>query len=79
MPAEIYAWKAADHDRPRAAAVQLKNRDQFISAFSRGLSALAFDSDASGNGTFLLGHWDETFSYDGPYVDPTSILHSEDR
>lgn len=79
VPAEIYAWKASDHDRPRAAAVQLKNREQFLKAFSEGLSALVFESDGAGSGTFLMGRWDETFSYDGPYVDPTSILHSEDR
>ena len=59
VPAQVYAWKASDQDRPKAAAVQLRNREQFISGFARGLAALGFERDAASNGTYLLGHWDE--------------------
>ena len=39
--------------------VQLRNREQFLKAFSRWLACLGYERDASGNGVFLLGHWDE--------------------
>jgi predicted GNAT superfamily acetyltransferase len=55
VPATIYAWKASDRDRERAAAVQLQNRARFQDAFSRGLAVLGFDCDAQGNGVFELG------------------------
>lgn len=55
VPAEIYAWKATDRDRPRALEVLLKNRSLFQSAFARGLAVLGFERDAEGNGTYLLG------------------------
>lgn len=77
VPAEVYDWKSTDRDRPKAEQVQLHNREQFLNAFAQGQAALGFETDAVGNGTFLLGRWDETFSYDGPYVDPTSILSPE--
>lgn len=59
VPAQVYAWKASDADRPKAAAVQLRNRDQFINAFAHGLAALGFERDSAGNGAFLLGRWEE--------------------
>jgi predicted GNAT superfamily acetyltransferase len=63
VPAEIYTWKASDQNRARAAEVQKRNRQQFLSAFSHGLAALDFERDSAGNGTFLLGRWDEDWSY----------------
>jgi predicted GNAT superfamily acetyltransferase len=63
VPAEIYAWKASDQDRSRAADVQKVNRQRLLSAFSSGLAALSYERDSAGNGTFLLGHWDEDWSY----------------
>jgi predicted GNAT superfamily acetyltransferase len=63
VPAEIYAWKASDQNRARAAEVQKKNRHQFLAAFSRGLAVLDYERDPAGNGAFLLGHWDEDWSY----------------
>ena len=55
VPAAIYAWKASDTDRQRAAEVQLENRSKFQQAFARGLAVLGFDCDAQGNGVFELG------------------------
>jgi predicted GNAT superfamily acetyltransferase len=62
VPAEIYSWKASEADRPKAGKVQLRNREDFLSAFSRNLAALGYQRDSAGNGTFLLGHWDEDWS-----------------
>jgi predicted GNAT superfamily acetyltransferase len=62
VPAQVYAWKASDVDRPKAAEVQERNRGQFIEAFARGLSALGYERDSAGNGAFLLGRWDEDWS-----------------
>lgn len=77
VPAEIYSWKSSSNERSKAAAVQLRNREQFLNAFSQGLAALGLDRDAEGNGSFLLGRWDEDWSYEGPYVDPTKSLPEE--
>jgi predicted GNAT superfamily acetyltransferase len=63
VPAQIYAWKASDADRPRAAEVQKRNRQQFLDAFRQGLVALGYESDGEGKGSFLLGRWDENWSY----------------
>ena len=63
VPAEIYAWKEQPDTRQKAAGVQLRNREAFLSAFSRGLSCLGYERDAQGNGRFLLGRWDEDWSY----------------
>ncbi|HET9363823.1 MAG TPA: GNAT family N-acetyltransferase, partial [Candidatus Angelobacter sp.] len=63
VPAQIYAWKASDLDRPRAAEVQKKNQGQFHAAFSQGLAALGYERDGQENGAFLLGRWDENWSY----------------
>ena len=63
VPVEIYAWKEQPDTRQKAAAVQLRNREAFLAAFSRGLACLGYERDASGNGRFLLGRWDEDWSY----------------
>ena len=55
VPAAIYAWKASDEDRARAAEVQLGNRNRFQEAFKRGLAVLGFVRDEEGNGVFELG------------------------
>jgi predicted GNAT superfamily acetyltransferase len=59
VPAEIYAWKASPQHRHKAEQVQARNRELFLDAFSRGLAVLGFERDAIGNGTFLLGKWEE--------------------
>lgn len=63
VPAQIYEWKAAEATRGRAAEVQARNREQFLKAFSEGLAVLGYERDAEGNGTFLLGKWEEKWSY----------------
>jgi predicted GNAT superfamily acetyltransferase len=63
VPAQVYAWKASAADRQKAAEVQKRNREQFLSAFSQGLTALGYERDAQENGAFLLGRWDENWSY----------------
>jgi predicted GNAT superfamily acetyltransferase len=63
VPAQIYEWKAAAETRAKAQQVQEHNREQFLRAFSHGLAVLGYERDAEGNGKFLLGHWDEKWSY----------------
>ena len=63
VPAQIYEWKAAAETRAKAQHVQERNREQFLRAFSHGLAVLGYERDAESNGKFLLGHWDEKWSY----------------
>jgi predicted GNAT superfamily acetyltransferase len=63
IPAQIYEWKAAEATRSRAAEVQARNRQEFLRAFAEGLAVLGYERDAKGNGTFLLGRWEEKWSY----------------
>jgi predicted GNAT superfamily acetyltransferase len=70
VPAQIYDWKASDADRPKAAEIQKRNRQHLLDAFRTGFAALGYERDAQGNGSFLLGHWDENWSYaSGPEED----------
>ncbi len=64
VPHEIYAWKADPALRAEAEEVQSRNRMALQSAFAKGLSCLGYERDAEGNGRFLLGRWDECWSYD---------------
>ncbi|MBV9086876.1 MAG: GNAT family N-acetyltransferase [Acidobacteriaceae bacterium] len=63
VPAEIGEWKGSPDTRARAAEVQSRNREQFLKAFANGLAVLGYDRDSAGNGTFLLGRSNETWSY----------------
>jgi len=63
VPAEIYEWKAAAETRDNAKQLQERNREQFLRAFGEGLAVLAYERDPEGNGKFLLGNWDEKWSY----------------
>ena len=63
VPAQIYDWKAAPETRGKAQQVQERNREEFLRAFSRGLAVLGYERDSEGNGKFLLGRWDEKWSY----------------
>ncbi|HEY1271831.1 MAG TPA: GNAT family N-acetyltransferase [Terriglobales bacterium] len=65
VPAEIYQWKASAAQRDRAAEVQERNRRLFLDAFKSGLAILGYERDPASNGKFLLGRWQETWSY-GP-------------
>jgi predicted GNAT superfamily acetyltransferase len=63
VPAQIYDWKASAETRAQAQQVQEHNREQFLRSFAKGLAVLNYGRDAEGNGKFLLGHWDEKWSY----------------
>jgi predicted GNAT superfamily acetyltransferase len=63
VPAQIYDWKGTPETRVKAQHVQEQNREQFLRAFSRGLTVLGYERDPEGSGKFLLGHWDEKWSY----------------
>ena len=63
VPAQIYQWKAASETRGKAQQIQERNRWQFLRAFENGLTVLGYKRDAEGNGAFLLGNWDEQWSY----------------
>ena len=63
VPAQIYDWKAAPETRVKAQQVQERNRSEFLHAFSTGVSVLGYERDGEGNGKFVLGHWNENWSY----------------
>ena len=63
VPAQIYEWKAAAETRMKAKETQERNREQFLQAFGRDLAVLGYGRDASGNGKFRLGRWNEKWSY----------------
>jgi predicted GNAT superfamily acetyltransferase len=63
VTAQIYDWKASAETRGQAQQVQERNREQFLRAFSDGLSVLGYERDAEGNGKFVLGEWEEKWSY----------------
>ena len=63
VPAAIYEWKAAEETRGRAREVLETNRSQFLKCFGEGLAVLGYERDDAGNGKFLLGQWDENWSY----------------
>ena len=63
IPAEIYDWKSRAETRDRARQVLERTRAAFLDGFGKGLAALGYERDAEGNGTFLLGKWEEDFSY----------------
>lgn len=63
VPAQIYEWKASAETRAKAQQVQEGNREQFLRAFANGLAVLNYERDSEGNGKYLLGRWDEKWSY----------------
>jgi predicted GNAT superfamily acetyltransferase len=63
VPAQIYDWKAAEKTRGEAKKVQERNRAQFLRAFEEGLAVLGYERDPAGNGKFVLGQWNESWSY----------------
>jgi predicted GNAT superfamily acetyltransferase len=66
LPAEIYEWKANPATRSQAKQVQDRNREQFVKAFADGLAVLGYERDQQGNGSFLLGRWEEKWMYPAP-------------
>ncbi|HXP17975.1 MAG TPA: GNAT family N-acetyltransferase [Terriglobales bacterium] len=63
VPDQIYAWKETPATRDRARKVQEGNRQQFLQAFSGGLTVLGYERDPQGEGKFLLGRWEEEWLY----------------
>ena len=63
VPAQIYEWKAAAETRDKAQRVQEHNRERFLRAFAEGFAVLGYERNTQGDGKFLLGHWDEKWSY----------------
>src|SRR5690349_18602821 len=63
VPADIYAWKASPEFRSRAKDVQDRNREAILQSFANQLAILGYERDERGNGCFLLGRWDEPWSY----------------
>lgn len=63
VPAQIYKWKAAAPTRSKAQQVQEQNREAFLKLLAEGLAVLGYHRDEAGNGKFLLGRWDENWSY----------------
>jgi predicted GNAT superfamily acetyltransferase len=63
VPGQIYEWKTVAETRGKAQQVQERNRDQFLRAFSNDLAVLGYERDSEGNGKFVLGDWDEEWSY----------------
>lgn len=63
VPAEVYRWKAAPETRAQAERLQADNRKRFLNAFSQGLAVLGYERDSAKNGKFLLGKWNEPWSY----------------
>jgi len=63
VPAEIYDWKKKPETRDRALNLQTRNRAAFLESFGKGMAVLGYEVDAEGNGKFLLGKWNEEWSY----------------
>ena len=63
VPAAIYEWKALPERREAARSLQAANADALESAFARGLAVLGYRRNERGDGSFLLGKWNEDFSY----------------
>ena len=79
VPAEIYAWKALAANRFKAAEVQKRNREEFLRLLPQDFAALGYERDSAGNGTFLLGRWDEAWSYTEPFASPSTDWPQEAR
>jgi len=63
VPHEIYDWKRDEQLRAKAEGIQARNRYLLETAFGRGLSCVGYERVADGSGYFLLGQWDEKWSY----------------
>jgi hypothetical protein len=63
VPAEIYQWKASEAHRAEARRIQASNASALEDAFARGHSVLGYQRNSEGDGSFLLGIWDEALIY----------------
>ena len=60
VPAAIYEWKRAGG--PRATETQRAVRERLQGAFGRGLAAVGYERDEAGNGSYVIGVWNEESS-----------------
>jgi predicted GNAT superfamily acetyltransferase len=60
VPHTIYQWKQDAQQRSLARTLQSDNRLALESAFQRGLAVVGYERDTQGNGSFLLGFWNNT-------------------
>ena len=63
VPGAISKWKASADERESAREIQRENAAALEAAFARGLAVLGYRRSEQGDGSFLLGKWDENFSY----------------
>ncbi len=63
VPASIYEWKASPMYREAARKLQASNAAVLEGAFASGLTVLGYKRGSEGDGTFQLGHWDESLGY----------------
>ncbi len=63
VPAEIYGWKTSPEHRDEARRLQANNAAALEGAFARGHSVLGYRRNTAGDGTFLLGKWDESCGF----------------
>jgi predicted GNAT superfamily acetyltransferase len=59
VPHAIYEWKQDPQRRSLAQQLQIENGAALQTAFEDGLSVLGYDRDVEGNGSFLLGLWND--------------------
>ncbi len=59
VPAAIYEWKASPLYRETARELQAGNADALEMAFAAGLAVVGYRRGPEGDGTFLLGKWDD--------------------
>ena len=60
VPRSIYEWKEDPEQRPKAQHIQSENRTAFGEAFQRNMAVVGYEKDDQGNGSFLLGPWDDS-------------------
>jgi hypothetical protein len=63
VPGKIYEWKASDDHRETARQIQSNNAAALEDAFARGHFVLGYRRNPDGDGSFLLGVWDESLGY----------------
>lgn len=63
VPGQIYEWKSTAAAREKARQLQSRNREVFLEGFANGLAVLGYERKRNGDGQFLLGRWDESWSY----------------
>ncbi len=59
VPHAIYQWKREPGQRSLAQQLQTRNREALQRAFQSGLAVIGYERNAEGDGSFLLGTWNE--------------------